>query len=183
MMHAHELAVVAIDLQEKLLPTIDAAPKVLERASRMLRFARQLNLPVLWTEQYPKGLGATARPVADALEGLTPIEKTVFGCMGHAPFHDALQALGKRQILLTGIEGHICVMQTALGALDAGYEVFVARDAIGSSAPEELQAGLERMEKAGATIVTTQMAMFELLREAGTPEFKRVLPLLKADTP
>lgn len=179
MLQVDTAAVVAIDLQEKLLPTIQHADRVVQRTARLLRFAREFALPVLWTEQYPKGLGATVPEIAEPLEGLQPIDKTVFGCMGHAPFQQALAELRRRQLVLTGIEGHICVMQTALGALGEGYEVFVVRDAVGSSDDEELEAGIERMEKAGATIVTTQMAMFELLREAGTPEFKRVLPLLK----
>lgn len=179
MLHADTAAVVAIDLQEKLLPTIEDADRVVQRAGRLLHFARELRLPILWTEQYPKGLGATVPAIAAPLEGLQPIEKTVFGCMAHAPFHDALQQTQRRQLLLTGIEGHICVMQTALGALGEDYDVFIVRDAVGSSSGDELEAGLARMERAGATIVTAQMAMFELLREAGTPEFKRVLPLLK----
>ena len=180
MLQADTAAVIVIDLQEKLLPTIESADRVIQRTARLVRFARALALPVLWTEQYPKGLGPTVAQVAEPLEGLQPIEKTAFGCMAHAPFQLALAQLKRKQLVLAGIEGHICVMQTALGALDEGYEVYVVRDAIGSSAHEELEAGVERMEKAGATIVTTQMAMFELLREAGTPEFKRVLPLLKS---
>lgn len=180
MLQADTAAVVAIDIQEKLMPTIQRAERMVERSARLLRFAREIQIPVLWTEQYRKGLGPTIPAVAEALAGLHPIEKTAFGCMAHAPFQQALAGLGRRQLVLTGIEGHICVMQTAVGALAEGYEVFVVRDAIGSSSDEELAAGVARMEKAGATIVTTQMAMFELLREAGTPEFKRVLPLLKS---
>lgn len=180
MLQADSAAIVAIDLQEKLLPTIKHADRVVARTARLLKFARELQIPVLWTEQYPKGLGPTVSEIAQPLEGVQPIDKTVFGCMGHPRFEGALSDLGCRQLILTGIEGHICVMQTALGALNKGYEVYVVRDAVGSSEDEELEAGLERMEKSGATIVTTQMAMFELLGEAGTPQFKRVLPLLKA---
>jgi nicotinamidase-related amidase len=180
MMHADDVALIAIDLQEKLIPSISQSERVIDRTARLLRFARELNIPVLWTEQYPRGLGPTVASIAEALTGCTPMEKTVFGCMGHPPFQKALDRLGRRQLLLTGIEGHICVMQTALGALSEHYEVFVVRDAIGSSTEDELKAGVDRMEKAGATIVTTQMAMFELLGEAGTPEFKRVRPLLKS---
>jgi nicotinamidase-related amidase len=117
--------------------------------------------------------------IASELDGKTPLEKTAFGCLGDSGFVTALEAAGRRQLLMTGIEAHICVMQTALGALNQGYEVFIPRDAVGSRFPAEREAGLHRLEAAGAELVTTEMAMFEILREAGTPEFKKVLPLLK----
>ncbi len=179
MLERAKTALVVIDFQEKLLPTIHQGEAALEKALRLIRFARELGLPVLWTEQYPKGLGPTVAAAADALAGLTPQAKTSFGCVGDAGFRDALAATGATQVLITGIEAHVCVLQTALGLRELGLEVFVARDAVSSSAPEECAAGLERMASNGVQLVTVQMAMFELLREAGTPEFKRVLPLLK----
>ncbi|GMU91706.1 MAG: hypothetical protein AMXMBFR4_07640 [Candidatus Hydrogenedentota bacterium] len=172
-------ALLVIDYQEKLLPKIHGAEAVAEQAVKLIRFARELGLPILWTEQYPKGLGRTVAPITEELKGFTPIEKTAFGCLGDAAFTKALEDTGRKQLLLTGIEAHVCVMQTGLAALEEGYEVYVPRDAIGSRSEKEYEAGLERLEAAGAEIVTTEMAMFEALREAGTPEFKRVLPLIK----
>ena len=174
-----DVVLIVIDLQDGLLPKISGAEGVVESAIKLIRFARTLDLPVIWTEQYPKGLGVTNEKVAKELEGLTPLEKVSFGCFGGPGFSEAVAATGRRQILVTGIEAHVCVMQTALAGLSMGYEVYVPRDAIGSRYPGDYEAGLARMLAHGAEIVTTEMAMFEILRAAGTPEFKKVLPLLK----
>jgi nicotinamidase-related amidase len=117
--------------------------------------------------------------VAEALEGLRPIEKTAFGCLGSTDFCASLASIGRRQLLITGIETHVCVLQTALLALEQGHEVFVARDAVGARLGEEHEAALARLAASGVTLVTTEMAAFELLRDAAAPEFKQLLPLLK----
>ena len=174
-----DVVLIVIDLQDGLLPKISGAEGVVESAIKLIRFARTLDLPVMWTEQYPKGLGVTNEKVAKELEGLTPLEKVSFGCFGGLGFSEAVAATGRRQILVTGIETHVCVMQTVLVGLSMGYEVYVPRDAVGSRYPGDYEAGLARMRAHGAEIVTTEMAMFEILRAAGTPEFKKVLPLLK----
>lgn len=179
MLDRSKAALVVIDYQEKLLPKIHDAHAVAGQGVKLIRFARELDIPVFWTEQYPKGLGHTVGPVADELQGVPCIEKTAFGCLNDPNFASALDASGKKQLLLTGIEAHICVMQTALQAIERGFEVFVPRDAVGSRSQTERDAGLERLERAGAEIVTTEMALFEILREAGTPEFKKALPFLK----
>ncbi|NUM56403.1 MAG: hydrolase [Candidatus Hydrogenedentes bacterium] len=179
MLDRNAAALIVIDYQEKLLPKILNAEAVSAQAIKLIRFARELDVPILWTEQYPKGLGHTVEPVATELEGMTPIEKTAFGCLGDPNFATALDASGRRQLLLTGIEAHICVMQTALLAIEKGYKVFIPRDAVGSRIESEYDAGLDRLERAGAELVTTEMAIFEMLREAGTPEFKKALPLIK----
>lgn len=179
MLDRSTVALVVIDYQEKLLPKISGADAVAEQAIKLIRFARELEIPILWTEQYPKGLGHTVEPVAAELNGITAIEKTAFGCLGDPGFAQALESTGRKQLLLTGIEAHICVMQTALLALENGYSVFIPRDAVGSRFEREYEAGLDRLERAGAELVTTEMAIFEMLREAGTPEFKKALPLIK----
>ncbi|MBN2308282.1 MAG: hydrolase [Candidatus Hydrogenedentes bacterium] len=179
MLDRHSVVLTVIDFQERLLPKIHCAGAIVRQAVRLIRFGRELGLPVLWTEQYPKGLGPTVAEVAGELAGMAPLEKTAFGCLGDAGFAAALEGTGRKQLLITGIETHVCVLQTALAAVAAGHEVFVPRDAVGSRTVSEYEAGLERMARAGAEIVTAEMAMFEVLREAGTPEFKRVLPLLK----
>jgi len=179
MLRREDTVVVVIDFQEKLTPRIAGLGPLLEQAVRLIRFARELELPVLVTEQYPRGLGPTIPEVAEALGKTAPMAKTAFGCLGDGAFAEALAGTGRRQLLITGVETHVCVMQTALQALEQGYEVFVAQDAVGSRSPTETVAGLARMTRAGAEPVTVEMALFELLREAGTPEFRRVLPLLK----
>ncbi|MCP4641659.1 MAG: hydrolase [bacterium] len=173
------IVLLVIDFQDRLLPKIPVASAIIPQVKRMVRFCRELKIPILWTEQYPKGLGGTVNDVACELKGMDPIEKTAFGCMGDAGFVDALKATARKQLLITGVEAHVCVMQTALEAIEQGYEVFIVRDAVGSRAKREFKAGVARMRDAGAELVTAEMAMFEILRQAGTPEFKRVLPLLK----
>ena len=168
-----------IDFQDGLLPKIPVADAIMEQAVKLIRFARELDLPVLWTEQYPKGLKQTNEKVAIELKGLKPIEKVSFGCFGAPGFADALAQTGRRQLVVTGIETHVCVMQTVLSALGAGYEVFVPRDAVASRVKSDYKAGLARMQSHGAELVTTEMVLFEILRAAGTPEFKKVLPLIK----
>jgi nicotinamidase-related amidase len=179
MLNRDSAVLVVIDFQEKLLPKIPVADALIPSAVRLIRFARELGLPILWTEQYPKGLGPTVDAIAGRLAGNTAMAKTSFGCFGDPGFRHALSDTGRTQLLVTGIETHVCVMQTVLAALDHRCEVFVPRDAVASRAKADYNAGLARMERAGAQLVTSEMAMFEILREAGTPEFKRVLPLIK----
>lgn len=170
---------VVIDYQDALLDKIPSAAEILPVGAKLIRFANELDVPVLWTEQYPKGLGPTAAVIAGELKGMTPIEKIAFDCFGEANFARAVEASGRRQLLVIGVEAHVCVMQTVLSALALGYEAFVVRDAVGSRDPANATAALDRMQANGAQIVTSEMAMFEVLRVAGTPEFKRVLPLIK----
>ncbi len=179
MMRRDEVVLLVIDFQEKLIPKISVADAVMARAAKLIAFARHFDQPILWTEQYVKGLGPTVPAIAKHLEGIDPLEKMSFGCCGDAPFCAALEATSRKQLLVAGIETHVCVMQTVLSALEQGYEVFVVRDAVASRAKSEYKAGLVRMVRAGAELVTTEMAMFEMLREAGTPEFRSVLPMLK----
>lgn len=179
MLERDQVQVLVIDFQEKLLPKILGGEDVAQRALTLVRFARLLELPVIWTEQYPKGIGPTTEAFREALDGLTPMEKTSFGCFGQAGFAERVADAGRRQLVIVGIEAHVCVLQTALAGLDLGYEVYVVRDAVGSRSALDRDAGLDRMRQEGARLVTVEMAMFEILRAAGTPEFKKVLPLIK----
>jgi nicotinamidase-related amidase len=179
MLQRDQTALVVIDFQEKLLPAIHDGDDLVAPTVKLMRFAQQLALPILCTEQYPKGLGSTVAEIGRALDGVVPLAKTEFGCMANGPFAEALGGTGRKQVLVTGIEAHVCVMQTVLRALDEGYEVFVVQDAVGSRRVADREAGLARMARAGAELVTAEMAMFEILGKAGTAEFKSVLPLLK----
>jgi nicotinamidase-related amidase len=179
MLDKTKAALVAIDFQDGLLPSIPVGQTIVPQAVKLIRCCRELGLPVLWTEQYPKGLGRTTKSVANALEGMTPIEKVAFGCFGCQEFEESAGALGRSQLVVTGIESHVCVMQTVLRALEMGYSCFVAADATGSRAKTDHRAGLARMQAHGAELVTVEMVIFELLGAAGTPEFKRLLPLIK----
>lgn len=179
MLDQNTAALLVIDFQDKLLGKITNHESIVPKTIKLIQFCRELGIPILWTEQYPKGLGPTTEAIASALPDVTPIEKTEFGCMANLGFARALAASGRTQLLVTGIEAHICVMQTVLTAIENKFDVFVAEDTVGSTQDSERAAGIARMEKAGAELVTSQMAMFEILRQAGTPDFKKVMPLLK----
>jgi nicotinamidase-related amidase len=180
MLKPERTIVVAVDLQEKLVPAIDEKERVLKNGVLLLRLASVLRLPVVLTTQYKKGLGETVPQVLAAAPGLEPIDKVSFGCFGSEGFTSRLAELpGRDQLLVAGIESHICVAQTVLGALEKGYEVHVASDAVGSRAESNRQVGLARMERAGALLSSTEMAIYELLGRSDAAAFKELLPYLK----
>ena len=171
---------VVVDLQEKLLPAIDGKDRVLDGARLLIRAARELELPLVLTTQYAKGLGPTVPEVIAEAPGVEPVDKVAFGCFGSEDFLARLATFaGRDQLLLAGIESHICVAQTVLGALGKGYRVHVAADAVGSRHAEDRELGLRRMEHAGAVLSSTEMAVYELLGRSDGAAFKRLLPYLK----
>jgi nicotinamidase-related amidase len=169
---------IVVDLQERLLEEIRVADAIVARTVELIRAARELEVPILCTEQYPKGLGPTVSAVRDEL-GEARIEKVSFGCFGEEKFVSAWSALERRQLVIAGAETHVCVLQTALAARAGGYDAFVVTDAVAARKKSLHKAGLARMAVAGVEPVTAEMVVFELLGEAGTPEFKRLLPLIK----
>ena len=173
-------ALVVVDLQEKLLPPIAGGERVLRNSVLLLKLASLIGLPVVLTTQYRRGLGPTVAEVTDAAPGVEPLDKVSFGCFGSPEFVARLAALGGRdQLLLAGIESHICVAQTVLGAIARGYAVHLASDAVGSRTEENRAVGIGRMEKAGALVSSTEMAIYELLGSSDGAAFKKMLPLLK----
>ena len=172
-------SLLVIDVQERLLPAIADREEVLANIGRLVRGAQTLGVPVQVTEQYRKGLGASVPEIADAVEGFAPVEKLAFSACGAPGVRDALRRGGRGGVLVCGIETHVCVTQTCLDLREEGMEVFVAADAVSSRTRRNHDVGIERMRAAGAVIVSTEMALFELLGEAGTDEFKRILPLVK----
>ena len=174
-------AVVVIDLQAKLLPAIFENSRVLRNAQLLLRLAGLLKLPVVLTTQNAAGLGPTVLEVQALAQTIAAIDKTSFGCFGDDAFKGALKkrAPQANTLLVAGIESHICVTQTVLGALEDGYLVHVAEDAVSSRTPENWRVGLQRMERSGAVMSSTEMMIYELLGRSSTPEFKAMLPYLK----
>jgi nicotinamidase-related amidase len=174
-------ALVLIDVQEKLLPPIFNKEALVRNAALLIHAARILGIPVLVTTQYSKGLGNTVSDLATLVADVTPIDKTEFSCFGKDTFCSAVKNLpgNRNTMLLCGMETHICVMQTALGALDQGYIVHVASDAVGSRSEWNWQVGLERMQNSGAVISSTEMMVYELMRKSGTPQFKELLQYIK----
>ena len=174
-----QTALVVVDLQEKLLPAIDGEARVLHNSLLLLRLASILDMPVVLTSQYAKGLGCTVPAVLEAAPDVEPLDKLSFGCFGDESFTRRLGELGREQLLVAGVESHICVTQTVLGALDAGYRVHVMSDAVGSRVASNHDVGLSRMERAGALLSSAEMAIYELLGRSDGAAFKKMLPYLR----
>jgi nicotinamidase-related amidase len=172
-------ALVVVDVQEAFRPAVLDFERVVANVAVLVQGARVLGLPALVTEQYPKGLGRTVPEVAEHLEDVEPIEKVCFSAVQADGFSRALHGARRDQVLLCGIEAHVCVSQTAEDLLAEGIEVQVAQDAVTSRTTENRTLGLHKMERSGATVTSVETALFELLREAGTPEFKQVQALIK----
>jgi nicotinamidase-related amidase len=170
--------VLLVDVQEKLIPVMWNFAPVEKYCKAMILAGRELGLPVLATEQYPKGLGQTLPSLREAL-GAAPVVKMHFSCGADPEFAKALEATGRRQVVLVGIEAHVCVFQTARDLLERGYEVFVCADAVTSRFEEHRRVALEQMRDMGAVITSAETCIFDLLYACGTPEFKRVSPLVR----
>jgi nicotinamidase-related amidase len=181
MLEAEECALVVVDIQERLLPPIFQKEQLVRNAQLLIRAAGILKIPALLSTQYAKGLGGTVPEVASLTAGTDTIDKTLFSCFGSDAFCSAVKRLpGKRNtLLLCGMESHICVSQTALGALREGYLVHVASDAVSSRTEWNWRVGLERMRGAGAVISSTEMMIYELMRTSSSAVFKELLPYLK----
>ncbi len=180
-LNPEQCALVVIDIQEKLLPLIFQKDQLVRNAQLLIRAASILKIPALASTQYAKGLGGTVSEVASLLTGTEPIDKTLFSCFGSDAFCTSLKRLpGQRTtLLLCGMESHICVTQTALGALREGYLVHVASDAVSSRTEWNWKIGLDRMRAAGAAISSTEMMIYELMRSSSSAAFKELLPHLK----
>ena len=180
-LESEQCALIVVDIQEKLLPPIWEKERLVRNAQLLIRLAGILKIPAIVTTQYTRGLGATVPEIAALLPEAPSIDKHMFSCFGSDAFCSLLNRLpGQRTtVLLCGMETHICVMQTALGALREGYLVHVASDAASSRTELNWRIGLERMRAAGAILSSTEMMIYELLRSSGAPAFKELLPYLK----
>lgn len=161
-----------IDIQEKLTPKIHNVKNLIHRCEWLMRLASEMDVPVLICEQYPKGLGFTIEPLRAHLPMHTVIEKVSFSAYRDADFQHEFHALNRKQVILTGIETHVCVMQTALDLIQANYDVYVVCDAVSSRHEFDHQIAIERMRQAGVKIISSEMIFFEWIRQAGTPVFK-----------
>jgi nicotinamidase-related amidase len=179
LIRAADSVFVVIDMQERLVPAMESPSRTIRNTRLLLTAAREVEVPILLTEQYPAGLGATVADIAAAAGDAPVLEKLHFSCMEDEGFAATFRKLGRRQAVLAGMEAHICVMQTAASLIEEGYEVFVVSDATASRTAKSEEACLERLNASGAGIVTTEMVVYEWLGKAGTPAFKRLLPLIK----
>jgi nicotinamidase-related amidase len=181
LMTPQDTVLVVVDVQEKLMPLIGGAKRVIWNLRRLLDGAEAVGLKVLATEQYPQGLGHTVPELAARL-GQVP-DKLSFSCGGCEPFANSLAAAGASKVLVSGIEAHVCVQQTVLDLLASGYRVYVPVDAVGSRFTVDYETGLKRMESAGATLTTTESALFEWCQQSGTPTFKKISALVREKPP
>ncbi len=181
LIRAETSCLIVIDMQERLVPAMQAPAQTIKAAKLLLTAAAEMGVPVLLTEQYPQGLGPTVPEIAQAARpaGARIVEKTHFSSFDEPAFAEAFRATGRRQAVIAGMEAHICVLQTAMSLMADGVEVFVVTDATASRSLASERACLDRLQAAGAGIVTAEMAVFEWLGRAGTPAFKALLPLVK----
>ena len=175
LMDAQQAVLVIVDLQGRLMPAIHDAQAVLAQNLRLARIARLLEIPVLGTEQNHQGLGPNVEEIAALCQ--QTLHKTHFGaCFDGLP---AILPPGRKQIVVTGCEAHVCMLQTAVGLLELGYDVIIAIDAVGSRQPASREAALQRLDKLGAQLLTVEMLAFEWLRDCKHPRFREMLALIK----
>ncbi len=172
-----------VDVQEKLAPAVLDHISIIAAVTRLVAGARTLGIPITVSEQYPRGLGPTIASLRDPIgDEAVVMDKTHFSCLREANFAQRLQSLraeGRNQIIVAGMEAHICVAQTVLDLQESGFQSFAVADAMGSRAKESRDLALQRMRHAGAVTVNTEMALFEWLDKAGSPEFKAIQQLVK----
>lgn len=181
LLRAEDSLLLLVDLQASLMPKIIETKRVTAVTNKLVSVARELSVPILMSEQYPEGLKPTIPSIADHLgESYQPISKTVFSCYGSEECRRALEESGRRTLVIVGIETHICVLQTVIQSLEAKYTVFVVADGVGARSRLDHDIALDRMVRAGAHLVTWEMVVYEWLRRADSPEFKKVLPHVKS---
>jgi nicotinamidase-related amidase len=174
-----KVALVIVDIQERLAIAMSEKDRVIANTQHLIETAKMMNLPLLVTEQYPKGLGPTVEAIKGVLAEYAPLEKITFSCCGEPSFPKAVSATGKKQIILAGMETHVCVLQTCLDLLQAGYNVHVVSDAVCSRSAENYRTALEYMRDAGAVISCTETILFQLLERAGSEEFRAISKRIK----
>jgi nicotinamidase-related amidase len=175
----NEVVLVIVDIQERLAAVMPDRQRVVDNCLHLIDVSKLLNIPVLLNEQYPKGLGPTVNEIREALQPYEPLEKVTFSCCRGGAFLKALEASGRKKVILAGMETHVCVLQTVTDLLKKGYPVHVVRDATCSRTLENFNAGSEFMRDAGAVITCTETILFQLLEKAGTDEFKAISKRIK----
>lgn len=174
----HTIAV-CVDYQERLMPAIFEGEQVLRRAEILVRGLKLLGVPVLVTQQYTRGLGATVEPVHSALGAYEPFEKITFGAFEDPAFRKAVEESGRTHVLVFGTETHICVLQTALGLREAGWQVMLVDDCCGSRRPSDKESGLRRAMCEGISVSGSETVLFELTGAAGSDTFRAISRLVK----
>ena len=168
-----------VDIQERLAAVMKEGDNVVRNNLHLVELAKMLDLPIIVTEQYPKGLGRTVAGIREALPYYRPMEKMTFDCCGQPAFLEELKEHNKGTVILMGMETHICVLQTCIGLLQNGFHVHLVKDAVCSRTRENWKTGVEFMRDAGAVVTCTETVLFQLLKVAGTEEFKKISRMIK----
>jgi nicotinamidase-related amidase len=172
-------ALLIIDIQERILPVILNHQMVIENTIKLIKGFRVLDIPIYYTEQYPKGLGPTASAIKAELSGMEALQKLTFSCSGAGDLFKELKEKNIKQVVVTGIESHVCVQQTVLDLLENGIQVNLCADAVSSRKEIDYKTALDRMRHHGAEVTTSESVLFELLNVCGTDEFKQVSKIVK----
>lgn len=178
-MNREDALCILIDYQTKMAPAIHDTEALEKKLIRAVKAFQVLDIPVLVTQHYTKGLGETTDALREALGDFTPIEKITFSCMQNEEFLDTVKKSSRKTVIITGVETHICVQQTALQLLEAGYNVYILEDCCSSRFARDHETGIRRMENAGIKITSSESAFFELMRSAKFPRFKEISNLVK----
>lgn len=174
-----DTAFVAIDFQEKLMPAMSNRAKLAEQTIRLVKGMKVLDIPTIVTQQYTKGIGETDAAIAEALGDFQHVEKTTFSCMANEEFVSRIKSLNKKNIVVCGIEAHICVQQTVLQLLEQGYNVYLVADCISSRSEEDKLWAISRMGEAGAVVTTYESVLYEIMRDSKAEGFKAVSAIVK----
>jgi len=179
LMNRENTALIIIDCQTKLMPAIAHTAELEETVVKLAKGAKTLGLPVIVTQQYTKGLGPTVDSLNEVLGDYEPVEKTTFSAYGTPEFVEKVKEVGKTNILMAGVESHICVQQTTLDLLEAGYNVYLIQDCVGSRKDNDKNVACQRMADAGAVVTTYEAALYEVLRGAKEEGFKAISAIVK----
>ena len=179
-LNSEDSFLLVIDIQEKFMPVVHNADELIHNTGIMIQAAYELNIPIVVSEQFPRGLGSTAEHLKNLLRPETRIfEKTAFSCMGDLRLTNYIKSLKRHQVIVTGLEAHVCVNQTVHHLLESGYEPHIIRDAITSRNPNNKSTTIRKMVRSGAVLSCTEMALFEMMRGSTHPAFRSVQKLIK----
>jgi nicotinamidase-related amidase len=179
MLKSEQAVLVVVDVQGRLASLMYQKDEFFKNVTRMIEAAKVLGIPILWNEQLPDKLGATVPEIAAALSPRTPLAKSTFSCCGNDTFLSSLKTLRRKQVLLVGMETHVCVYQTALDLIPLGFEVHLVADAVSSRSLDNRQIGIAAIRDMGACITSVEMCLFEMLRVAQGDEFRRIIQIVK----
>ncbi len=179
MLNKDNTSLVLVDVQGKLAALMHNKEEFFSNAIKIIKGAKVLDIPIIWNEQLPDKLGPTIPEIKELLTGMSPLEKKTFSCCGNDGFSSALESTGRKQVLLIGMETHVCVYQTAVDLVSRGYDTYLVADAVSSRTQKNIELGVEAIKNAGAKITSVEMALFEMLQVAEGEKFKEIIKIVK----